>query len=74
MGGKNFVAPFEKAKNNSLARACDVTASYMPIPWLPTNIESLSDTFAGDLWPYGVEPNKLRWTQSVGQPDGVPKL
>tara|TARA_B100000749_G_scaffold280885_1_gene279735 strand:- start:2477 stop:3466 length:990 start_codon:yes stop_codon:yes gene_type:complete len=54
----NLMAAFEKAKNNSLARACDVTASYMPIPWLPTNIESLSDTFEGDLWPYGVEANK----------------
>lgn len=54
----NLMAAFEKAKNNSLERACDVTASYMPIPWLPTNIESLSDTFSENLWPYGIEPNK----------------
>lgn len=54
----NLMAAFEQAKNNSLQRACDVTASYMPIPWLPTSIESLSDTFEDDLWPYGIEPNR----------------
>ncbi|MEX1215476.1 hypothetical protein [Saccharospirillum sp.] len=54
----NLMAALEQAKNNSLERACDVTASYMPIPWLPTNIESLSDTFENSLWPYGIEPNR----------------
>lgn len=53
----NLMAAFEKAKNNSLERACDVTASYMPIPWLPTTIESLLETFPEGLWPYGVEQN-----------------
>lgn len=54
---RNLMKAFEEAKNNSITRANDITASYMPIPWLPLTIENLRTSFKEDYWPYGLAEN-----------------
>ena len=54
----NLMNAFEEAKNRSLERASDITASYYPIPWVP-DYTQISKTIMGeDYWPYGVEKNR----------------
>ena len=54
----NLMQAFDEAKNMSLARIKDLTASSVPLPWV-TNMASLSESIlGGDIWPYGIEGNR----------------
>lgn len=48
---------FARARDNSLARLTDVTASRVPVPWLSGYLRDAWAPFGDDPWPYGVEPN-----------------
>lgn len=55
---KNLLDAFETAKELSLARAADITASFYPLPWL-SDYASLSKSLMGeDFWPYGIDANQ----------------
>jgi 4,5-dihydroxyphthalate decarboxylase len=54
----NLMKAFEIAKNRSVARAFDVTASHYPVPWVPDYAAFSRDRFGDDIWPYGVEANR----------------
>jgi 4,5-dihydroxyphthalate decarboxylase len=54
----NLFKTFEEAKNRALARARDVAASRLPIPWLREHIAAAEALFGADLFPYGLEPNR----------------
>jgi 4,5-dihydroxyphthalate decarboxylase len=54
----NLMKAFEIAKNRSVARALDVTASHYPVPWVPDYAAFSRERFGDDLWPYGIEANR----------------
>ena len=53
----NLYKAFEEAKERSIERLSDITASQVPIPWVATLVEEVSDDFGGEFWPYGVKNN-----------------
>lgn len=54
----NLFKAFEEAKNRSLARMVDVTASHVPVPWGFAHAGHVRELFGDDFWPYGIEPNR----------------
>jgi 4,5-dihydroxyphthalate decarboxylase len=54
----NLFKAFEEAKQRSLARAQEVNAPFMPVPWAPAHVQSAQAMFGDDFWPYGIEPNR----------------
>ena len=50
---------FEEAKNRSLARAGDLTASYFPVPLLSYAVQDARAVAGEDFWPYGIEENRV---------------
>jgi 4,5-dihydroxyphthalate decarboxylase len=54
----NLFEAFERAKERSVARALEITASRFPIPWLAAHAEAAARDFGADFWPYGIEPNR----------------
>ena len=54
----NLFAAFEQAKRASVARLSEMTASRVPVPWLPSRLEEMSRLLGGDPWPYGVDANR----------------
>lgn len=55
---RNLLTAFEEAKERSIARALEVTASRFPIPWGADYAAKMKEKFAEDYFPYGVEPNR----------------
>ena len=55
---RNLYKAFEEAKNRSLQRALEITASRFPIPWAFEAAERARDLFGDDFLPYGIEPNR----------------
>ena len=49
---------FEEAKQRSLARMSDITASYAPFAWIPGYAAKMRALFGEDFWPYGLEKNR----------------
>ncbi len=54
----NLMNAFEAAKERSLERASDITASYYPIPWVPDYTQISKNIMGEDYWPYGIEKNR----------------
>lgn len=54
----NLCKAFEQAKNNSLARISADLESYLPLPWVPTEVQLAHERLGRDFWPYGVEANR----------------
>ena len=54
----NLLKAFEEAKNRSLVRARDITASFYPLPWTPDYAAQSRDVMGEDIWPYGIEANR----------------
>ncbi|MDB5727905.1 MAG: 4,5-dihydroxyphthalate decarboxylase [Noviherbaspirillum sp.] len=54
----NLFKSFEEAKNRSLARMLDGTASYYPLPWMAEHTAVPREMLGADFWPYGVEANR----------------
>jgi 4,5-dihydroxyphthalate decarboxylase len=68
----NLFTAFEKAKDRSIYRAMEMTASRFPIPWAADIAEKRAKVFGTDYFPYGIEPNRhtleafLKWTYEQG--------
>ncbi|HUZ21988.1 MAG TPA: hypothetical protein VMU75_15615 [Acidimicrobiales bacterium] len=54
----NLLSAFEEAKRRSEERLSDITASRVPLPWLPEYASGLRGLLGGSVWPYGLEPNR----------------
>lgn len=50
----NLYKAFMEAKNNSMERLSDITASHAPMAWMPNYSERLRSTFGDDFYPYGI--------------------
>jgi 4,5-dihydroxyphthalate decarboxylase len=48
----------DAARRRSLDRLLDPAAPYFPLPWASDSARRCRDLFDGELWPYGVEPNR----------------
>ena len=56
----NMLTAFQEAKQRSVGRLSNVTASQIPMPWIYDDFERVRDEmFGGDYWPYGIEPNRV---------------
>jgi 4,5-dihydroxyphthalate decarboxylase len=49
----------DAARARSIARMLDATASHAPLPWISDLARDAAAAFGGDLWPYGIEPNRV---------------
>jgi 4,5-dihydroxyphthalate decarboxylase len=54
----NLLKAFEEAKERSLERIQDLTASRIPMPWAESIAGEWSKRFGGDPFPYGLEANR----------------
>ncbi len=54
----NLLRAFEEAKNNSVARALEVTATRYPFAWCYDAAGRSRDLFGDDFFPYGIEANR----------------
>jgi len=54
----NLFKAFDEARVRSLARASDITASFLPLPWAADELRRARELFGGDPWPYGIEANR----------------
>lgn len=55
----NLQTAFEEAKRRSVARLSEMTASRVPLPWLPAHVEEMRRVLGPDPWPYGVAANRV---------------
>ena len=60
---RNLYNAFLESKRRSIERILDPAVSRYPVPWLATYARKMRDTFGGDLFPYGIEENRLTWEQ-----------
>jgi 4,5-dihydroxyphthalate decarboxylase len=56
---RNLFTAFEAAKEASLARLAEMTASRVPLPWVPGLLAQARALIGPDPWPYGVEANRV---------------
>lgn len=55
----NLLKAFEAAKQRSVERLFDVTASRFPLPWARVFAGKISELFGDDgYWPYGIDANR----------------
>jgi 4,5-dihydroxyphthalate decarboxylase len=54
----NLLQAFEEAKDQSLARAVEIGASGVPVPWVADHSRRWREVAGEDFWPYGIEPNR----------------
>ncbi len=55
----NLYKAFAEAKERSIQRLSDMTASRFALPWGPQAVDQMRGLFAGEYWPYGIEPNRV---------------
>jgi 4,5-dihydroxyphthalate decarboxylase len=55
---QNLLKAFEQAKNNSMFRAQEFTATRFPFAWCFEAAHKARDLFGEDFFPYGVEANR----------------
>lgn len=55
---RNLYNAFEESKQRSLERILDPAVSRYPVPWLTAYTARVQQMFAGDPFPYGIEPNR----------------
>ena len=56
---QNLYTAFTEAKDASLARLAAMTASRVPLPWVPARLAEMRRLIGQDPWPYGVEANRV---------------
>lgn len=56
---QNLFTAFERAKQASLDRLSDMTASRVPLPWAPVRLGEARQLIGSDPWPYGVDANRV---------------
>jgi len=55
---RNLYNAFEESKRRSLERILDPAVSRYPVPWLTNYAVRVQQAFGGNLFPYGIEPNR----------------
>lgn len=55
---RNLFKAFEEAKDRSVRRALEATASRFPIPWSFDCARNAQELLGEDYWPYGIEKNR----------------
>jgi 4,5-dihydroxyphthalate decarboxylase len=69
---RNLCLAFEESKNRSLERLKEAGATRYPVPWLAHYIETLTEDFGPDIFPFGIEANRptleafLRYSHEQG--------
>lgn len=59
---RNLLLAFEKARDRSVERMLDLTASHVPVPWAMDHARRSGSEFVfkkGSYWPYGIGPNRV---------------
>lgn len=56
---RNLLSAFVAAKEASLGRLSEMTASRVPVPWIPALLEHARQLVGPDPWPYGVDANRV---------------
>jgi 4,5-dihydroxyphthalate decarboxylase len=54
----NLFTAFEAAKDAEVRRLREITTSLTPLPWAAALAEEMTERMGGQLWPYGVDPNR----------------
>jgi 4,5-dihydroxyphthalate decarboxylase len=54
---RNLLTAFEAARDASLARLAEMTASRVPMPWLAVRLAEMRELIGRNPWPYGVDAN-----------------
>jgi 4,5-dihydroxyphthalate decarboxylase len=54
----NMYKAFLEAKNRSMERLSDVTASHAPLAWMADYTERMRGIFGEDFYPYGIAPGR----------------
>ncbi len=54
----NLYKAFTQAKDNSVYRAQEITATRFPFAWCYEAAEKTKEIFGDDIFPYGLEPNR----------------
>src|SRR5262249_6376448 len=55
---RNLYNAFEESRRRSLERILDPAVSRYPVPWLTGYALRMQQMFGGELFPYGIEPNR----------------
>jgi ABC-type nitrate/sulfonate/bicarbonate transport systems, periplasmic components len=69
---RNLYNAFAESKRRSLERLLDPAVSRYPVPWLANYAARMQQQFGGEMFPYGIEPNRptlelfLRYTYEQG--------
>lgn len=62
----NLLRAFEEAKRRSLERLSEMTASRVPLPWVPSRLAEMQQLLGPDPWPYGVDANRTTLAAFAG--------
>jgi 4,5-dihydroxyphthalate decarboxylase len=62
----NLFKAFDQAKERSLERIRDLTASRIPVPWAATSADEFGKNFGADPFPYGLEENRKTFDAFCG--------
>jgi len=62
----NLVTAFTEAKRRSVERALDTNAPRYPVPWGPDSARRAQEIVGDDLWPYGIEANRVTLDAFLG--------
>lgn len=56
----NLLNAFDEARRRSVARLTSMTASQIPVPWGPNNVEAMHKRFwpNDEYWAYGIDANR----------------
>ena len=60
---RNLYDAFEESKRRSVERLLDPAVSRYPLAWLPAYARRMQEAFGGDLFPFGIEPNRATFEQ-----------
>jgi 4,5-dihydroxyphthalate decarboxylase len=55
---RNLYNAFDESRRRSLERILDPAVSRYPVPWLTSYALRMQQMFGGELFPYGIEPNR----------------
>ncbi|HEX3517188.1 MAG TPA: hypothetical protein VHT26_24620 [Trebonia sp.] len=56
---RNLLTAFEQARDATLHRLAEMTASRIPVPWMSNRLAEMRQLIGDNPWPYGVEPNRV---------------
>jgi len=54
----NLYKAFDEAKQRSMERINDITASSIPLPWQSAFVEEVISEFGHEFWSYGIQKNR----------------